>query len=129
MTTEKTIYQIQQETRRQAFASALNHRMHMVGLDQAMLAEKSGIKSDMISRYCNGFALPRPRTQEAIAQALGCKRSDLFNTSSIPSRHTGEYFAFRSGSDGNVTLELRKCISLGQASQIIQILGTPELMA
>jgi len=128
MSGKTTMYRQQQAIRKQAFSSALTRRMSLAGLDQISLAEATGIPHDQISRYCNAYALPRPKNQERLAKALGCSRTDLMSHTSLPAG-SDEYMSFRNSNNDRVTLELRKQVSLDQAHQIMQILGSQGVTA
>lgn len=47
------------------------------GMTQKELAEKSGITSVSVSRYCNGTRTPNAKTLYAMAKALGCRMDEL----------------------------------------------------
>jgi len=123
MSNKNTLYRAQQATRREAFAAELYNLMSHRGVNQHELAAATGIPRDQISRYCNAGAFPGRKNQDRLAKALGCDRTDLLKTWNR-ARHKDEYLSVRGASKDQVAIELKQTVSLEQANQIMQILGT-----
>lgn len=47
------------------------------GMTQKELAERAGITSVSVSRYCSGTRTPSANTLYAMAKALGCRMDEL----------------------------------------------------
>ena len=62
---------------RKAFAINLAEYMHMRGIGQAVLSERTGLSSAMISKYLNQKATPTITNLRKIAHALDCHIDEL----------------------------------------------------
>lgn len=130
-------------TAKAAFAYRLQQQMTALGWNQSELArqatkhlpkpvkgQKQGltIGRDLISNYVRGEVLPRPPILKALAQALGCKETDLMAPRSVPSaserNETG--FSMQSRGGDMVFLEVRRELTAKKAMQIIGILNTED---
>ncbi len=123
MSKASTLYRTQQSQHKAAFASELCRLMAEKGLNQPGLSKATGIPSDQISRYCNGHSLPGAKNQDRLAKALGVSRTDLLKGWVIK-RHSDNYLSVRQASSNRVAIELKQTVSPGQASKIMEILGT-----
>ena len=66
-----------------AARSSIRFWRERAGLSQRELAEKIGVRSDQMSRFETGDALPTLAQVEAIALALGCAPTSLYSENAL----------------------------------------------
>lgn len=69
---------ITDENCRSAFAANLSEIMVMRGIGQAVLAERTGLSSAIISKYLHRKATPTITSVRKIARALNCHPDELY---------------------------------------------------
>lgn len=74
----QAVYDDSDEHFRSVFASNLSEMMYMRGVGQAILAERTGLSSAMISKYLRKLATPSMTNVLRIARALDCHPDELY---------------------------------------------------
>ena len=122
----------QKQTYRAQFADNLARYMRDCGFNQSELArrateymEKGQVSRDQISKYLaagqNKGNLPSPARLKAIAQALGCKTTDLMPAVALRNAQPSP-ISFVQLEDGNIHLQIDKVMDMASALEIMTVI-------
>lgn len=79
----------------------MKHLFTIRGYSASAVAKKSGIAANTMYRILHGYNVPKPETLKAIADSIGCKVSDFYETE----RTNSNFFERLYGMFGKETLQ------------------------
>jgi transcriptional regulator with XRE-family HTH domain len=120
------------EIRKQEFARALQGFMLQRNMSQADLARAAGLGRDSISSYVNGRNLPKPKSAQALADALGVTVPQIYPgaveravDAEIPAVELRQV----AGHPGKAWLRVNRAVSFSTAAKIIALLEAEDASA